>query len=130
MRCPQSTAARGCTDMKTTLSKSKYIAGLQCPRRLWLGCNAPDLGAPATARLTAVLDQGAEIGRRARDLFADGVLVDQEAWEHGQATARTRQLMADCNVGAILEAAFEHAGVSVGVGGLVGHDPQHGGRER
>ena len=76
--------------MKTTLSKSKYIAGLQCPRRLWLGCHAPDLGTPATARLAAVLDQGAEIGRRARDLFADGVLVDQEAWEHGQATARTR----------------------------------------
>jgi hypothetical protein len=101
--------------MKTTLSKSKYIAGLQCPRRLWLGCHAPDLGAPATARLTAVLDQGAEIGRRARDLFADGVLVDQEAWEHGQATARTRQLMADRNVGAIFEAAFEHAGVRVRV---------------
>jgi len=101
--------------MKTTLSKSKYIAGLQCPRRLWLGCHAPDLGTPATARLTAVLDQGAEIGRRARDLFADGVLVDQEAWEHGQATARTRQLMADRDVGAIFEAAFEHAGVRVRV---------------
>ena len=51
--------------MKTTLSKSKYIAGLQCPRRLWLGCHASDLGTPATARLAAVLDQGAEIGRRA-----------------------------------------------------------------
>src|SRR6516162_8558156 len=101
--------------MKTTLSKSKYIAGLQCPRRLWLGCHAPDLGTSATAHLAAVLDQGAEIGRRARDLFADGVLVDQEAWEHGQATARTRQLMADRNVGAIFEAAFEHAGVRVRV---------------
>src|SRR5262245_11772560 len=115
MRCPRSAAARRCTEMKTTLSKSKYIAGLQCPRRLWLGCHGPDLGTPATARLTAVLDQGAEIGRRARDLFADGVLVDQEAWEHGQATARTRQLLTDRNVGAIFEAAFEHAGVRVRV---------------
>jgi hypothetical protein len=43
------------------------------------------------------------------------VLVDQEAWEHGQATARTRQLMADRSVGAIFEAAFEHAGVRVRV---------------
>ncbi len=101
--------------MKTTLSKSKYIAGLQCPRRLWLACHEPDLGTPATESLAAVFDQGAEIGRRARDLFPGGVLVDEEAWQHGQATARTRQLMADRNVGAIFEAAFVHAGVRVRV---------------
>src|SRR5262249_45800100 len=104
--------------MNTNLSKSKYIAGLQCPRRLWLKSHAPDLGTPPTASLAAVLDQGAEIGRRARDLFTDGVLVDHEAWEHGQATVRTRQLMADRNVGAIFEAAFEHAGVRVRVDAL------------
>jgi len=101
--------------MPETLSKSKYIAGLQCPRRLWLSRHAPDLGTPPTASLLAVFDQGAEIGRRAREVFTDGVLVDQEAWEHGQATARTRQLMADPNVGAIFEAAFQHAGVRVRV---------------
>ena len=43
------------------------------------------------------------------------MLVDEEAWQHGQATARTRQLMADHNVGAIFEAAFVHAGVRVRV---------------
>jgi hypothetical protein len=91
--------------MKTTLSKSKYIAGLQCPRRLWLACHEPDLGTPASESLAAVFDQGAEIGRRARDLFPGGVLVDEEAWQHGQATARTRQLMADRHVDAIFEAA-------------------------
>ena len=101
--------------MKTTLSKSKYIAGLQCPRRLWLACHEPDLGTPASESLAAVFDQGAEIGRHARDLFPGGVLVDEEAWQHGQATARTRQLMADRNVGAIFEAAFVHAGVRVRV---------------
>ncbi len=101
--------------MPATLSKSKYVAGLQCPRRLWLSRHAPELGTPPTASLLAVFDQGAEIGRRARELIADGVLVDEEAWEHGQAMARTRQLMADHNVGAIFEAAFEHAGVRVRV---------------
>jgi hypothetical protein len=101
--------------MPPTLSKSKYIPGLQCLRRLWLACHQPDLATPLTASRAAVLDQGSEIGRRARSLFADGVLVDQEAWEHGQATARARQLMADPGVGAIFEAAFEHAGVRVRV---------------
>jgi hypothetical protein len=42
-------------------------------------------------------------------------LVDEEAWQQGQAIARTRQLMADGNVGAIFEAAFEHADVRVRV---------------
>src|SRR5262245_65973809 len=93
--------------MPPLLSKSKYIDGLQCPRRLWLSCHEPGLATPPTASRVAVLDQGAEIGRRARGLFAEGVLVDEEAWEHGQATARTRQLMADPGVGAIFEAAFE-----------------------
>jgi hypothetical protein len=104
--------------MKTTLSRSKYLAGLQCPRRLWLGCHSPDLGTEPTASLAAVLDQGAEIGCRARDLFPDGVLVDEEAWQHDQAAARTRQLMADASVGAVYEAAFEYAGVRVRVDAL------------
>ena len=96
-----------------SLSKSKYIAGLQCPRRLWLACHEPEAGAPPSEG--SPFDQGDEIGRRARDLFPGGVLVDEEAWQHGQATARTRQLMADRNVGAIFEAAFVHAGVRVRV---------------
>jgi hypothetical protein len=101
--------------MRPSLSKSKYLAGLQCPRRLRLTCHAPDLGAPPTEHLAALLDEGSEIGRRARDLFPDGVLVDEAAWRHGEATARTRQLLRDQNVGAIFEAAFEHAGVRVRV---------------
>src|SRR5262249_20967781 len=101
--------------MPATLSKSKYVAGLQCPRRLWLSCHEPDLGTSPTASLQAVLDQGVEIGRRGREGFRGGGRAGQGGWEHGQATARTRQLMTDPNVGAIFEAAFEHAGVRVRV---------------
>ena len=95
-----------------SLSKSKYIAGLQCPRRLWLASHQPEAGAPPSG---ARLDEGAEIGRRARELFADGALVDDAAWRHGEAVARTRALLSDPQVGAIFEAAFEHAGVRIRV---------------
>ena len=115
--------------MKTTLSKSKYMAGLQCPRRLWLACHEPDLGTPASESLAAVFDQGSENGRHARDLFPGGVLVDAEAWHHGQATARTRQLMADRTVGATVESAFEYAGVRVRVAGWKSR-PRPGGPAR
>jgi hypothetical protein len=35
------------------LSKSKYIAGLQCTRRLWLACHEPDLAGPQPDALSA-----------------------------------------------------------------------------
>src|SRR5262249_27212222 len=46
---------------------------------------------------------------------AEGWLGAREAGGPGRAPARPRQLMADRNVGAIFEAAFEHAGVRVRV---------------
>jgi hypothetical protein len=97
------------------LNKSKYIAGLQCPRRLWLACHEPDLADSQPDTLPARLDDGAEIGRRARELFAGGALVDDAAWRHGEAVAHTRALLSDPQVGAIFEAAFEHAGVRIRV---------------
>jgi predicted RecB family nuclease len=97
------------------LSKSKYTAGLQCPRRLWLACHEPDLADSWPDARSALLDEGAEIGRRARELFADGALVDDAAWHHSDAVARTRALLSDPQVGAIFEAAFEHAGVRIRV---------------
>jgi hypothetical protein len=37
--------------MTTTLSKSKYLAGYQCPNRLWLACFSPELAAEASDRV-------------------------------------------------------------------------------
>jgi len=79
----------------TLLSKSKYLAGCQCPRRLWLGSFAPELAAARDWAGEARLVLGAEIGRHAYALFPGGVLVDEEAWRHGEAIARTSALVAD-----------------------------------
>ena len=98
-----------------TLSKSKYLAGCQCPRRVWLACRSPDLGAEADAAKQAIFDLGHEIGRRAHELFPGGVLVSQPPWEHRQAIRQTRALLADPNVPALFEAAFEHDGVRIRV---------------
>ena len=98
-----------------TLSKSKYLAGCQCPRRVWNTCRAPELGAAPDAAKQAIFEQGHEVGRRAHALFPGGVLVSQRAWEHRQAIERTRALLADPAVPAIFEAAFEHDGVRIRV---------------
>jgi hypothetical protein len=76
------------------LSKSKYLAGCQCPRRVWLACRAPELGAEPDAAKQAIFEMGHEVGRSAHELFPGGVLVSQPPWEHRQAIRQTRALLA------------------------------------
>ncbi len=95
------------------LTKSRYTAGLQCLRRLWLNVREPAEWEEPEAG--SAQDIGLEIGRMARLLFPGGVLVEEKPWEHAAAVARTAVLMADRSVRAIFEAAFEHSGVRVRV---------------
>jgi hypothetical protein len=95
------------------LTKSRYTAGLQCLRRLWLNVHEPVWrGEP---QLGSVEDVGLEIGRMAHVLFPGGVLIEEPPWEHAKAVTRTAALMADRSVPAIFEAAFEHSGVRIRV---------------
>jgi len=95
------------------LTKSRYTAGLQCLRRLWLNVHEPaEWEEPESGSIEAV---GLEIGQMARLLFPGGVLVEEPPWKHAEAVARTATLMADRSVPAIFEAAFVHSGVRVRV---------------
>lgn len=97
----------------THLTKSRFIAGQQCLRRLWLLVNEPpEYEEPPPG---SPLDIGYEIGLKSHLLFPGGVLVDEDPWQHAEAAARTATLMADPSVPAIFEAAFEHDGVRVRV---------------
>ena len=97
------------------LSKSKYLAGLQCEKRLWLRCREPGLAAEPDAGTLAAMKMGDEVGKRAHLLFPGGVLVAEEHWRHAEAMRRTKELLRDPNVPAIFEAAFEHEGVRIRV---------------
>jgi len=97
------------------LSKSRYTAGLQCPRRLWLGRHRPDVAAEPDAARQAIFEMGHEVGVAAHALFPGGVLVDEPYYRHAAAEARTRALLADPDVPAIFEAAFTHSGVRIRV---------------
>jgi hypothetical protein len=95
------------------LTKSRYMAGLQCLRRLWLLVHDPmpyEEPAPGSP-----VDIGQDIGRKAHLLFPGGIEVTEEPWEHTQAVARTAALMADASVPAIFEAAFDYDGIRIRV---------------
>jgi hypothetical protein len=69
------------------LTKSRYAAGLQCLRRLWLNVHEPAEWEEPEAG--SAQDVGLEIGRMAHLLFPGGVLVEEKPWEHAAAVART-----------------------------------------
>ena len=97
------------------LSKSKYLSGLQCHKRLYLEIHQPTLATSPDAATQAILDMGTEIGILAQQRFQDGVLVKSGFRQREAAIAETTALLQDSKIPAIFEGAFEHDGVLVRV---------------
>jgi hypothetical protein len=57
------------------ISKSKYIAGLQCHKLLWYYYNQKDAISSPDASQQAIFDQGHEVGELAKRLYPRGVEV-------------------------------------------------------
>lgn len=103
------------------LSKSRLIEWRQCPKRLWLKVNRPELAetSPAAERAFRV---GYEIGEIARSLYPDGVLV--ETRDLREALTITRELLHTEPGRPIFEATFERDGLLVQADLLL---PENGG---
>ena len=90
--------------MKSVISKSKYLAGLQCPKLLWHHYNARDAFPPIGAAKQAIFDIGHNVGDLAKGLYPDGVEVP---WNRdlSRTTAETQRLLLKRKP--IFEASFE-----------------------
>src|SRR5208283_1553897 len=95
------------------LTKTKFVAGVQCLKRLYLSVHQPELAAEPDESDQAILDQGQEVGLLARQIFPGGVTVDSKDRE--QAIRATRELIQNPEIPAIFEGAFEHRDVLVRV---------------
>lgn len=105
------------------LSKSKFMSGLQCHKRLYLEIHQPELATETDDATQAILDAGTEVGRVARGLFPGGVLVEHDHEHLAQALDQTAALLKDPTVQAIFEGTFVFDGVLVRVDVLkrIGH---------
>jgi predicted RecB family nuclease len=99
---------------KIKLSKSRYLASSQCLKRLYWQVHAPELAAEPDASDYAIMEQGHQVGLLARQLFPGGVEVGSDGGLD-QAIRATRELIANPEIPALFEAAFEHDGVVVRV---------------
>ena len=100
--------------MSMRISKTKFVAGVQCLKRLYLQVHQPELAAEPDAAAEAIIEQGREVGLLARQMFPGGVEVDGSCGLD-QAIRATRELIANRDVPAIFEGVFEHGGVLVRV---------------
>ena len=63
--------------MTQRLSKSRFVAGVQCPKLLWWKVHEPDaIELQPDKDLQDKFDQGKEVGERAQKKFPQGVLID------------------------------------------------------
>ena len=62
--------------MLNHLTKSKYLHGVQCHKRLWYEKNHPERKGNISRSLQRKFDQGKEVGILARKCFPEGVLIE------------------------------------------------------
>ena len=93
------------------LSKSRYMAGLQCLKRLYLETYRRELADPVDQAQQARFDAGTAVGELARQRFPGGRLVAEQYYEHEQAVRKTRRLLRSDPVPPLYEAAFNFEGI-------------------
>jgi hypothetical protein len=96
------------------LSKSRFISGLQCSKRLYLETFHRDLASPPTPSQKRIFDTGHAVGERACTQFPEGVLVDGDHTQPERALTHTQELLAN-NYDTLFEPAFLFDGIFVRV---------------
>jgi hypothetical protein len=87
------------------ISKSKFVAGCLCLKRLYWQVHEPRVGAEQDAASEAIFEQGGNVGMLARRLFPGGVEVDGSRGLD-EAIRATRELIANRDVPAMFEGVF------------------------
>lgn len=95
------------------LSKSRFLSGLQCHKRLYLELYQPELWGETDEGLQAVFDVGTTVGALARRCFPGGRLIAEDHLHHREAEEATVAALADTALPAIYEAAFTHDDVRI-----------------
>jgi predicted RecB family nuclease len=95
------------------LSKSRFLAGLQCPLRLWYACYEPELASETTPAQQAIFDTGHVVGELARDRYPGGKLIDEDRNKLTEAMLSTEEAVKSSSIPSIYEATFAYDDVLI-----------------
>lgn len=90
------------------LTKSKYLNGLQCIKRLWIEEKYPDRVETPSKAQQRIMNQGVEMGIYAYKNFFDGILIERD---HN--AAGDTQKAIENGISCIFEATFIFDGVEI-----------------
>jgi hypothetical protein len=90
----------------TFLSKSKYLAGLQCSKLLWYHYNAREEIPPPDDATQALFDQGHLVGELAKSLYPDGIDVAKETADFDEVLRQSLEAVSARKP--LFEAAFRY----------------------
>jgi hypothetical protein len=77
----------------TTLSKTRFMSGLQCPKNLYLSVFNKELATPTDFATQKRFDEGKLVGLEAQKRFPGGVLVDVPYYAPEKAVKKTDELI-------------------------------------
>ncbi len=101
------------------LSKSTFMYGCQCPKRLWLHKFMPAFRDEADEAQTAIFQQGTNVGLLAQQLFPGGIDASPvDTFSYQQSVADTARYISEGHT-VIYEAAFQYEGILCAVDILV-----------
>jgi len=106
---------RGDRAPRPTLSKSRFVAGVQCHKLLWWTVHEPNaVELQPDKVLQDLFDQGRQVGEIARGLWPGGVLIDLPHYARAERVAATRAAL-DGGAPAVFEASFVADGTYVAI---------------
>lgn len=91
------------------ISKSQYLKGLQCHKRLWLAKHKPELASPVSKAQQSIFDQGAKVGKVAQGLFPGGIEIEFNPTDFGGMITKTQELLHSNESITIYEATFNRS---------------------
>ena len=95
---------------KKYLTKSKFLSGLQCRKKLWLSVNHPELATPPSLKQQFIFDSGYEFEEIVMKRYPGGTLIEFDKLD--KMVSLTNDLIND-NAPVIFQAAFNFEGVYV-----------------
>ena len=95
------------------LSKTLFLSGCQCPKRLWLEIHRRDLRPHPSPADEERFAQGHEVGEAARQLTPDGTHIGVDGGRPSILVEATAEILSDDSARAVFEGAFLHDGVLV-----------------
>lgn len=105
-----------------SLSKSRYLSGYQCLKKLYLSKHRPDLMPEISQSQQALFDQGHSVGELAQGVFPGGMDATPDSYyDFGPSVVKSRQWIDD-EMPVVYEAAFVHDQVLAALDILVRKD--------